>query len=178
LHRIGLCRAACIGGGSLRIVSATSGLMFTRKALSSRRPRAGCAAGFGNTVGSRTRRRHSNACAQARRSVNRAGRVCIDELPDGVRDPAPDGHTVVIAGRRELVNARGAFLERSLAIALEHQGGGAPDVDLGNHAVRFPRADRRLQDGSAALELGAFTRHLLCESPPLRHVVPHHTALA
>jgi hypothetical protein len=110
--------------------------------------------------------------------VDRAGRVVLTSWPtDGIRDPAPDGHAVVIAGRCELVNARGAFLERFLAIALEHQGGGAPDVDLGNHIVRFPRAERRLHDGSAASELGAFARRLLCESPPLRMWFPHHTAL-
>ncbi len=72
-------------------------------------------------------------------SVEGAGRGCVGELPDGIRDPAPDGHAAVIAGRCELVNARGAFLERLLAVALEHEGGGAPDVDLGNHAARFPR---------------------------------------
>jgi hypothetical protein len=33
-------------------------------------------------------------------------------LFNGVRDPAPDGHAAVIAGRCEFVNARGAFLER------------------------------------------------------------------
>jgi hypothetical protein len=68
------------------------------------------------------------------RSVNRAGRGGVGELPDGVRDPAQYGYAVVIAGRYELVNARSAFLERLLAIALEHQSGGTPDVDLGNHA--------------------------------------------
>jgi hypothetical protein len=43
-----------------------------------------------------------------------AGRGGIDELPDGVRDPPPDRHAVVVAGRCELVGARGAFLERQL----------------------------------------------------------------
>jgi hypothetical protein len=52
-----------------------------------------------------------------------------------------------------IVIAQG-MLERFIAVALEHQGSGAPDVDLGYRAVRFPRADRRLQDGLAALELG------------------------
>jgi hypothetical protein len=67
--------------------------------------------------------------------------------------------TVVIADRCELLGARGAFLERPPAIVLEHQGGGAPDVDLGNHVAEFPRADRRLQDGSA-VGTQTFTRHL------------------
>jgi len=38
---------------------------------------------------------------------------------------------VVIAVGRELVGARGALLERLLAVALEDQVGGAPDIDLG-----------------------------------------------
>jgi hypothetical protein len=69
------------------------------------------------------------------RSVDRAGWGGVGELPDGIRNPAPDRHAVVIAGGCELVNARSAFLERFLAVALEHKGGGAPDVDLRNHAV-------------------------------------------
>jgi hypothetical protein len=109
--------------------------------------------------------------------VEGPGRGCVGELADGIRDPAPDRHAAVIAGGCELVDARGAFLERFLAVALEHQGGGAPDVDLGNHTVRFPRAGRRLQAGATPLEPGALARHLLCESPPLRNVVPHHAAL-
>jgi hypothetical protein len=64
-------------------------------------------------------------------SVDRAGRGGVGELPNGIGDPAPDGHAVIIAGRRKLVGARCAFLKRSVAVTLEHQGGGAPDVDLG-----------------------------------------------
>jgi hypothetical protein len=40
----------------------------------------------------------------------------------------------VIAAGRELVSAHGAFVERLIAVALEHQVGGAPDIDLGYHA--------------------------------------------
>jgi hypothetical protein len=39
---------------------------------------------------------------------------------------------VVLLGEK-LIGARGAFLERFLAVALEHQAGCAPDVDLRNH---------------------------------------------
>jgi hypothetical protein len=39
----------------------------------------------------------------------------------------------VIASGRELVNAQVALLERFIAVALEHQGGSSPDVDLGYH---------------------------------------------
>jgi hypothetical protein len=47
------------------------------------------------------------------------------------------GHgAVVIAFGRELVCTRGALLERVLTVTLEHQGGGAPDVDLGYHAEK------------------------------------------
>jgi len=41
--------------------------------------------------------------------------------------------TFVIVLRGELVGARGAFLKGFVAVALEHEGGGAPDVDVGYH---------------------------------------------
>jgi len=37
-------------------------------------------------------------------------------------------------GGGELFGSRGAFLEGPAAITPEHQGGGAPDVDVGYHA--------------------------------------------
>ena len=40
----------------------------------------------------------------------------------------------MIAVGCELVGATGAFLECLAAIALEHEIGGAPDIDLGYHA--------------------------------------------
>ena len=43
----------------------------------------------------------------------------------------------MIAGERELVSSSGAFLERSLAVALEHQLRGPPDVDLGYHSAKM-----------------------------------------
>jgi hypothetical protein len=68
--------------------------------------------------------------------VGRARRCVVGELPDGTGDPAPDRLAIVITGGRELAGARGAFLERLLAAALEHQIGGAPDIDLGYHTTR------------------------------------------
>ena len=70
------------------------------------------------------------------RSVWRSGRCGVGELPDGTGDPAPGHRAVVIAFGRELVGTRGALLERVLTVTLEHQGGGAPDVDLGYHAEK------------------------------------------
>lgn len=67
-------------------------------------------------------------------SVHRPGRRFVCELDDRIPDPAPDRYAVVIVGGCQLVGARFAFLERLLAIALEHQVGGAPDIDLGYHA--------------------------------------------
>ena len=46
----------------------------------------------------------------------------------------------MIAFGCELVCARGALLERVLTVTLEHQGGGAPDVDLGYHAEKSLQA--------------------------------------
>jgi hypothetical protein len=43
----------------------------------------------------------------------------------------------VIAGGRELVNAGAVFLERFVAVALHHQIGGSPDIDLGYHARKI-----------------------------------------
>jgi hypothetical protein len=60
-------------------------------------------------------------------------RSVIRELVDSGGDPAPGRGTVVIAGGCEVVGALAAFLERFIAVALEHQVGGAPDVDLGYH---------------------------------------------
>jgi hypothetical protein len=67
--------------------------------------------------------------------MQRSGWYVVSELNDDGRDPAPRGRGVVIAFGCELVGARGALLECLLPVALEHQGGGAPDVDLGYHAV-------------------------------------------
>jgi hypothetical protein len=39
---------------------------------------------------------------------------------------------VIVLGS-EVVGARGAFVDRLVAVPLEHQVGGAPDVDFGNH---------------------------------------------
>jgi hypothetical protein len=48
----------------------------------------------------------------------------------------------VIAVGRELFGARAAHLERFLAVALEHQVGGAPDIDLGYHAGKLRACGR------------------------------------
>jgi hypothetical protein len=71
------------------------------------------------------------------RSVKQARRYVVSELLDGDRNPAPRRRTIVIAVGSELVGARAAFLERFLAIALEHQIGGTPDIDLGYHAGKI-----------------------------------------
>src|SRR4051794_34038349 len=53
-------------------------------------------------------------------SVERSRRRLVRELA-GIGDPAPDGGAVAIILGGELVCARGAFLERLVAIPLEHQ---------------------------------------------------------
>ena len=67
------------------------------------------------------------------RSVQRSGRCGVGELNDRAGDPAPGVSAVVIAGGCELIDAPVALLERFVAIALQHQGGGTPDIDLGYH---------------------------------------------
>ena len=59
------------------------------------------------------------------RSVQRSGRRGVGQLLNGGGDPAPGVRAGVIAARRELVDARDALLERLVAVALKHQGGGA-----------------------------------------------------
>jgi hypothetical protein len=57
--------------------------------------------------------------------------VLLGELGHGRHDVTPGHHAIVIAGECKLVVAGGAFLQRSLAIALEHELCRAPNVDLG-----------------------------------------------
>jgi hypothetical protein len=45
----------------------------------------------------------------------------------------------MIAVGGELVGTRRTLRKRSVTVALQHQGGGAPDIDLGYHAAKFPR---------------------------------------
>jgi hypothetical protein len=71
--------------------------------------------------------------------VDRTRRCLVRQLPDGVANPVPGRRAVGIAVGRRLVGARGVFLKRLLAVALDHQVGGAPDIDLGHHA-RKPHA--------------------------------------
>jgi hypothetical protein len=66
-------------------------------------------------------------------SVQCAGWGHVRELAHGLGDPAPCRLAVVIVMRGHLVGTRGAFLEGLVAVPLEHEGGGAPDVDLGYH---------------------------------------------
>ena len=63
--------------------------------------------------------------------MDRAGGYFVRERGHDRHDPAPGRRPVVIAGKRELVSSRGAFLERLLAVALEHELRRPPDVDLG-----------------------------------------------
>jgi hypothetical protein len=78
-------------------------------------------------------------CPLPTRSVDRTRRCLVRQLPDGVANPVPGRRAVGIAVGRRLVGARGVFLKRLLAVALDHQAGGAPDIDLGHHA-RKPHA--------------------------------------
>ena len=69
--------------------------------------------------------------------MQRSGWGVIRELDDGGRDPAPGVRALVITGGRELVNARAAFLERFVTVALHHQIGGSPDIDLRYHVRKI-----------------------------------------
>ena len=71
--------------------------------------------------------------------MQRSGRRGVGELLDSGGDTAPGVRAGVIAIRREHVGARGALLERLISVALQHQGGGTPDIDLGYHAGKIAR---------------------------------------
>ena len=75
--------------------------------------------------------------------MQRSGRCRVGELLNRGRDPAPGVRTIVIAVGRELVSPRGALLERFIAVALQHQTGGSPDIDLGYHAGKIARLRSR-----------------------------------
>jgi hypothetical protein len=45
----------------------------------------------------------------------------------------------VIAVVGQLLDARAAFLERFVAVALQHQGSGTPDIDLGYNTGKIAR---------------------------------------
>ena len=81
--------------------------------------------------------KHRQRLAQIGQLSAPAGRGLVLELGDGRHDPTPGRRAVMIAGERELVSSSGAFLERSLAVALEHQLRGPPDVDLGYHSAKM-----------------------------------------
>ena len=65
----------------------------------------------------------------------------INSLVDSgtINDP---GLAAVIVLRGELVAARSALLKGLVAVALEHEVGGAPDVDLGYNGNRLHVLDR------------------------------------
>ena len=65
-----------------------------------------------------------------------ARRSCGSQLANGVGDPAPHGPRRCNVLRGELVAARSAF-PGLVALAFEHEVGGAPDVDLGYHGNRL-----------------------------------------
>src|SRR6516165_3316215 len=69
-----------------------------------------------------------------------AGRDLVRKLRHGRHDPAPGGRPGIVAGKRQLVSSNGAFLERSLAIALEHELCRPPNVDLGYQSARLMKS--------------------------------------
>jgi hypothetical protein len=75
--------------------------------------------------------------------VGRTRRRRVHEVAYGVGDAAPYCSAVVIILPRKLIGAGGAFVESLLAITLEHQGRGPPDVDFGYHGPRLSTIEER-----------------------------------
>jgi len=57
-----------------------------------------------------------------------------------MHDPAPDRRAIEITVGRKFVAAPSAFELGIFAVALEHQGRCAPDVDLRDHRTRLSRS--------------------------------------
>ena len=93
----------------------------------------------GKTVIKSKRREARATVSAAFRSVDGSWRRRVGKLLDGGGDPAPGVRAGVIAIRRELIGARDALLERLISVALQHQGGGTPDIDLGYHGGKIAR---------------------------------------
>jgi hypothetical protein len=69
--------------------------------------------------------------------VQRSWRCAGSKPADRVGDPTPGRLAIVIAGGRKLVGARRTLVECLRAVTLQHQVGGAPNVDLWNHAGKI-----------------------------------------
>jgi hypothetical protein len=85
----------------------------------------------------RGRKDYSRAERVPKWSVHPAGRGIVRELNDRSSDAAPHGRPVLVAGGLELVGSGSAFLERLVAIPLEHELRRPPNVDLRDHAPRL-----------------------------------------
>jgi len=68
-----------------------------------------------------------------------ARRRRVHELLDRIGDPPPECFALVINPRRMFGHQNCAFRQRLVAVKPEHQAGGAPDVDLGDHAGKAIR---------------------------------------
>ena len=68
------------------------------------------------------------------------GRDLGRELGHGRHDPAPSRRPGIVAGERQLVSSNRAFLERSLAIALDHELRRPPNVDLWDQIGRLMKS--------------------------------------
>jgi hypothetical protein len=86
--------------------------------------------------------------------VHWTGRCLVRELAYGVANAAPHRRAIVIILGGKFIGARGAFLEGLGPVALEHEVGGAPDVDLGsvrwNNGEPF-RGELRLTKNTAGI---------------------------
>jgi hypothetical protein len=69
--------------------------------------------------------------------MHRPRRCRVRELSDRAHNPAPDHRTVVIAGLCKLVGALRALQFGILAVALEHELGDAPYVDVRDHGGKL-----------------------------------------
>jgi hypothetical protein len=72
--------------------------------------------------------------------VHRPDGCCVRELVDRIDDPVPHCYAGMVTGCLELAYSSRAFHLGRVAIPTKHQVGGAPDIDLGDHAAKVARA--------------------------------------
>ena len=80
------------------------------------------------------------------------GRGLVCELRHGRHDLAPGRRSSIVAGKRQFVCSNGAFLERLLAIALDHELRRSPNVDLRYQSAKLMKSPPgpRMTLGNAA----------------------------
>ena len=72
--------------------------------------------------------------------MDAAGRGLVGKLGHSGHDPTPSCRPVIVPGKRYFVGSCGAFVERLIALALDHELRCPPNVDLGYQSARLMKS--------------------------------------